>query len=168
VFSEVFPSRLKEMRKSHGFTQMEVAHELKIHHVNISHYETGAREPDVETLAQFADFYGASADWLIGVRPLPSKHEYFLSPESNWDGVKVRSNDFPAKMKTARASKEISQAKAAKELKIPQSTLAKYELGQLQPSLETLANITMFYNVTADWLLGLSDTPASPLTYKAS
>jgi len=166
MFSEVFPSRLKEVRNSHGFTLREVAHELDVNFQNISRYETGITEPDIETLAQFADFYGASADWLIGVRPLPSKQEYFLSPESHWDGMKVRSVDFPVKMKMARAKTGLSQAKAAKELKIPQSTLAKYELGQLQPSLETLANITMFYNVTADWLLGLSDVSASPLLYK--
>jgi transcriptional regulator with XRE-family HTH domain len=167
MFSEVFPSRLREARSSHGFTLREVAEELKINFQNISRYETNVTEPDIETLAQLADFYGASIDFLIGVRTLPGKREHFLHPESNWDGVKVRSTHFPLKMKTARADMRLSQAKAAKGIKIPQSTLAKYELGKLQPSLEVLARIAIFYNVTADWLLGLTDV-SSPLLYEVS
>lgn len=167
MFSEVFPSRLKEVRKSHGFTQNEVAKELNLHQVNLCRYETGVCEPDIETLAQLSDFYGASIDWLIGVRTLPGKREHFLHPESNWDGLKIRSTNFPLKMKTARADMRLSQAQAAKGIKIPRSTLTKYELGQLQPSLEVLARIVIFYNITADWLLGLADV-SSPLLYEVS
>ena len=143
------------MRKSHGFTQLEVAQELKINHQNLSHYETGKREPDLETLAMLADFYGVSTDFLIG----NGLHEFHgFEPESNWDGIKIRTKDFPQKMKLARTIKGQSQLDVARALKVPRSTLAKYELGQLQPSLETLAKITMYYRVRADWLLGLTDT----------
>jgi transcriptional regulator with XRE-family HTH domain len=157
MFSEVFPSRLKEARKSHGFTLNDVAIELKVNLQNISRYETGITEPDIETLTQLADFYGTSIDYLIGMRGLPGKREELWNPTSNWDGVKLRSSVFPVRMKLARTKTGLSQSNVAKELKIPRSTLTKYELGQLQPSLETLAKITVFYNVKADWLLGLID-----------
>ncbi|MCL2218254.1 MAG: helix-turn-helix domain-containing protein [Defluviitaleaceae bacterium] len=165
MYSEVFPSRLKGVRESHGFTQLEVSKELNINNASISHYEKGIRQPDIETLSQFADFYGASVDWLIGVRAFPGKREHFLDPESKWDGMKIRSTNFPTKMKIARTDMRLSQIKAAAGLKIPQSTLAKYELGKLQPNLEVLARITIFYNVSADWLLGISDV-SSPLLYE--
>jgi transcriptional regulator with XRE-family HTH domain len=156
MYSESFPSRLKETRKSHGFTQAEVAEHLGIGRANISHYETGRIEPDIETLTKLADFYGVSTDFLIG----NGLHDFHgFEPESSWDGVKIRTTDFPQKMKLARTIKGQSQERVAKILKIPRSTLAKYELGQLQPSLETLAKITLYYRVRADWLLGLSDSP---------
>ena len=152
MYTESFKDKLKGLRLSHGFTQIEVAKELMINNVNLSHYENGKREPDLETLAMLADFYGVSTDFLIG----NGLHEFHgFEPESNWDGIKLRTKDFPERMKHARAIKGQSQASVAKSLKIPQSTLAKYELGQLQPSLETLAKITMYYRVRADWLLGM-------------
>jgi len=154
MYSETFPSRLKEMRKSHGFTQQEVSRELGISQQNISNYENGNREPDMETLTQLADFYGVSTDFLIG----NGLHEFHgFEPVSSWDGMKIRASDFPKKMKLAREIKGQSQQKVAKSLKIPQSTLAKYELGQLQPSLETLAKITLYYRMRADWFLGLNE-----------
>jgi len=167
MYSEVFSSRLKEVRKSHGFTLREVAAELNINFQNISRYETSITEPDIETLAQLSDFYGASIDWLIGVRTLPGKREDFLRPVSKWNGIKIRSTGFPRKMKLARAALNISQAKAAKGIEIPRSTLTKYELGQLQPNIEVLARTVLFYNITADWLLGLSELP-SPLLFEVS
>jgi transcriptional regulator with XRE-family HTH domain len=95
-----------------------------------------------------------STDFLIS----NGLHEYHgYEPLSKWDGVKVRATDFPQKMKLARAKTELSQKKVADALKMTRSTLAKYELGQLQPDIETLAKITLYYNVKADWLLGLSE-----------
>jgi len=156
MYSEVFPSRLKGMRESHGFTQQEVEAELGISQRSISHYENGNREPDLEALAQFADFYGVSTDFLIN----NGLHEFHgFDPISQWDCVKVRTSDFPQKMKIARLNTGLSQKKVADSIKIPRSTLAKYELGTLQPSLETLAKITIYYRVRADWLLGLADEP---------
>jgi|GEM_PF-1141493 len=156
MYSETFPSRLKGMRLSHGFTQQEVENELGISQRNISYYENGDREPDLEKLAQFADFYGVSTDFLIN----NGLHEFHgFNPVSKWDGVKVRADKFPEKMKEARTKTRLSQKKIADAIGIPQSTLAKYELGTLQPSLETLAKITIYYHVRADWLLGLADEP---------
>ena len=161
MYSESFPSRLKETRKSYGFTQIEVAKELKLCRVSLSNYENGKSEPDIETLTQLAEFYGVSTDFLIG-NGLDGFHGF--EPVSNWDGVKIRTKDFPQKMKLARTIKGQPQAKAAKALRISQSTIAKYETGKLEPNLETLARITVYYRVRADWLLGLADNP----DYKAA
>ena len=154
MYSESFRHKLKGLRKSHGFTQDEVANEVEINRVNLSHYENGKREPDIRTIAILAEFYGVSTDFLIG-NGLHAFHGF--EPVSNWDGIKLHGEDFPARMKFARKLKGQSQLAVAKSLGIPQSTLAKYELGQLQPSIETLAKITLYYRIQADWLLGLTE-----------
>ena len=156
MYDDSFPLRLKRARKSYGFTQDEVAKELMMNRVNLSRYETGVNEPDMETIAQLADFYGVSTDWLLGKGENSSKPAI-----SNWTGSKGHIKSFPEKLKEARKKSGLSQAKVAKILKIPRSTITKYELGQLQPSLETLIRLTVFYGITSDWLLGLTeDNPA--------
>jgi len=152
MLNESFPIRLKRARKLHGFTQIDVARELLMSQVNISKYETGSNEPDIETIAQLADFYGVTTDWLLGRGENPGKN-----PISTWDRQQNHTNTFPDKLKKARKKTGLSQEKVAKILKMSKSNIAKYELGQLQPSLETLIRLTVFYGVTSDWLLGLTE-----------
>lgn len=66
MYAETFSEKLKEARKDTGFTQNEVAKELKIPRVNITNYETGRTQPDIETLGRLIDFYGVDANWIIG------------------------------------------------------------------------------------------------------
>lgn len=68
MYSEMFPIKLKKARNDTGFTQNEVAKELKIDRSQIASYETGRTQPDIETLGKLADFYGVSVDWLIGTK----------------------------------------------------------------------------------------------------
>ena len=73
MYKEGFKSKLKKARQNTGFTQREVARETKINQSTIANYETGRTEPDIENLGILADFYGVSADWLLGTRGGPEK-----------------------------------------------------------------------------------------------
>lgn len=66
MYTETLGAKLKDARIQAGYTQEEVEILTKISRAAISHYETGKREPSIETLAKLADFYAVSADWLIG------------------------------------------------------------------------------------------------------
>lgn len=68
MYKEGFKSRLKKARDETGFTQREVSKETKIPQSTIANYETGRTEPDIENLGILTDFYGVSADWLIGTK----------------------------------------------------------------------------------------------------
>lgn len=57
--------RLKELRKKKGLTQIRLAIELNMSQNTISRYETGAHEPDVQTLIQLADYFNVSLDYLM-------------------------------------------------------------------------------------------------------
>ena len=76
--------KLKEIREQHGLKQENLAEHLKISRPAYSRYETGDREPNIETLVKIADFYKISLDSLIGRMPILSKIDYEitkLSPE---------------------------------------------------------------------------------------
>ena len=56
----------KSLRQASGYTQQELADKLGISRSRIGMYETGAREPDFETLEIIADFFNVSTDYLLG------------------------------------------------------------------------------------------------------
>lgn len=60
------PNVLKELRKSKGMTQKEVAHDLNITDRTYGHYETGKREPSIDMLIEIAKYYNISIDVLVG------------------------------------------------------------------------------------------------------
>lgn len=58
--------RLKEARKSAGYTQLKVAKVLGVSRSAISMWETTPTEPDNETLSRLADLFHVSVDYLLG------------------------------------------------------------------------------------------------------
>ena len=61
---------------------------------------------------------------------------------------------FANRLKKAREQTGFTQIEAAKETKIPRSTLANYETGRTEPDIETIGILADFYGVSTDWLLG--------------
>lgn len=61
-----FQNVFKKLRLSHGYTQAELSDALGISRSRIGMYETGAREPDFETLEIIADFFNVDTDYLLG------------------------------------------------------------------------------------------------------
>jgi transcriptional regulator with XRE-family HTH domain len=68
-----------------------------------------------------------------------------------------------------RKSKNLSQAELAQALGISRSALSLYEIGKREPDFKLLCNIANYFDVSTDYLLGISsqDTAsgsASPLS----
>lgn len=59
-------SRLKELRKEKGLTQIELAKLLNVSDRSVGFYETGERDPDTETLTKLANYFDVSIDYLLG------------------------------------------------------------------------------------------------------
>ncbi len=61
-----FHRNLAHLRKLKKVNQREAAAALGVSQALLSHYEKGLREPGMEFLLNAADYYGVSADWLLG------------------------------------------------------------------------------------------------------
>lgn len=57
---------LKQLRLHSKLKQIEVAEYLNITKQGYSHYETGVRTPDLDTLCRLSDLYKVSLDYLVG------------------------------------------------------------------------------------------------------
>lgn len=84
-----FQNVLKSLRKSEGLTQTDLASALNISRSAIGMYESGAREPDFETLEMIADYFNVDVDYLMGrtnkttklINPNADSH-YYLNEET--------------------------------------------------------------------------------------
>lgn len=70
---------------------------------------------------------------------------------------------FNERIKTLRLNKGITQATLASKLNIAKTTLAAYEQGKNEPSIETLTKIADYFNVSIDYLLGRTDISSPDL-----
>ncbi|MCI5797781.1 MAG: helix-turn-helix domain-containing protein [Firmicutes bacterium] len=60
-------------------------------------------------------------------------------------------------LKKLRIEKGFTQQQIAELLKIDRSNYSKYERGKLEPNLEMVICLAKFYDVSADYLLGLEE-----------
>lgn len=58
--------RLKDLREDKDLQQSDIAKLLNTTQPQYSRYETGERELPIRHLVTLADFYGASADYILG------------------------------------------------------------------------------------------------------
>lgn len=61
--------RLKEVRKSAGLTQKEVAAVVGVNQNTYSYWENGKTKIDSESLAKLSELFGVTTDFLLGKAP---------------------------------------------------------------------------------------------------
>lgn len=61
-----FHENLADLRYRSGKRQRQVAADLGISQALLSHYEKGTREPGLDFLSRACDYYGVTADYLLG------------------------------------------------------------------------------------------------------
>jgi transcriptional regulator with XRE-family HTH domain len=61
-----FRERLREWRLKRGLTQEDLARKADVPTISVSHFETGHRFPNAESLRRLADALGVSTDYLLG------------------------------------------------------------------------------------------------------
>ena len=84
-----FPRTLSLLRQEKGVSQRTAAEALGISQALLSHYENGVREPGLVFVVKACDYYGVSADFLLGRTltrdgtTITSEELYDISDEKN-------------------------------------------------------------------------------------
>ena len=75
--------RLRKLRLANGYKQKELAAMLGISQPQLTSYERGGYEPDIELLTRIAGFFDTSVDYIVGhtevERPIEPVVEYALN-----------------------------------------------------------------------------------------
>ena len=61
------------------------------------------------------------------------------------------------KLRSLRNERKINQLKLAMDLQISQASISKYEVGSAEPDISTIIRLAEYFNVSADFLLGVSE-----------
>ena len=69
---------------------------------------------------------------------------------------------FGERLQQARKMTGVSQRRAAEEFGISKVGYQNYEYGRKMPSASKLPRLARFFNVSLDYLFGLSDVPQPP------
>lgn len=134
--SSKMAKQLKEVRKSRGLTQEQVAEALRVSVGTISGYERGYRRPDPDMIVQLADLYDVSTDYILGRHTI------------------TQTNVFGQKIREMRISKELTPDALSKSLDISSDILTSYEAGTRTPDLYIAEKLATYFGVSVDYLLG--------------
>lgn len=63
--NNIFGQRLRELRLEKGISQRKLGNIFNVCNQTISFWETGNREPDLDTLKAIAVFFNVSTDYLL-------------------------------------------------------------------------------------------------------
>lgn len=61
------------------------------------------------------------------------------------------------RIKDLREDKDMTQSQVSKILNISQTNYSKYELGKINIPIETLKKLSIIFNTSIDYLLGMTD-----------
>ncbi len=64
---------------------------------------------------------------------------------------------FSKRLKELRKKNKLSQQEVSIKTHISQSNISSYELGQNKPTIDAIIALCKFFNVSADYLIGLTD-----------
>ena len=67
-------------------------------------------------------------------------------------------NKFPERLKDLRLDRNLSQYKLSEALELARTTYANYEQGTREPPIDLIIKICDFFDVSADYLIGRSDS----------
>ena len=139
-------NRIRDLRVDKDYTQAFVGKHLGVAQHTLSRYELGDSNIPNEILIGLAIFYGKSVDFLLG-----------LTDEKAPYSPKLSEDDTQGRFKDTRKAKGYNQLTTSKHLNIAQNTLSQYERGLRSIPNDILVRIAIFYDVSVDYLLGLTD-----------
>lgn len=121
--------------------QKELAKAIGVTDNTISYFVSGSRTPNTEQIIEIAKFLGVSTDYLLnGACDEPEDDNYFVFRV----GQLLKQNN-------------IKQTELGKILGVTRQTISLYMAGKAIPNINALKKLSNFFDVSADWLLGLSD-----------
>ncbi len=68
------------------------------------------------------------------------------------------------RIRELRLKNHITQTELAKKIHVSPQVISKYEKNERKPKIDKLQSLANFFNVSVEYLMGLSDSPASGLS----
>ena len=148
----MYNKRLKELREEpvNFIRQKDLADLIGVHVSVFSKYENETAIIPIEHLNILCNYLNISLDYIFG---FTNKRNY---PNYRKD---INQGLTSNRLKELRKGKKLTQEKLSDIIKIQQTTISKYENKNKIISTKNLYIRCKTYNISADYLLGKTDTP---------
>lgn len=139
-------ARLRAARVRAGFTQEEVAGNLEVSTQSVRNWEAGRTEPSAERLRRMSVLYDVPTVQLETAALAPGLGA--LTPKTF-----NRVNVDPRKLVLARVQANFTRAKAGVLSGVSESSIARYERGEMKPRPDRLLALAAAYQKPAKWFV---------------
>lgn len=137
--------RLKEIRETQEYTQLEIANKLNIQRGTYASWECGNDIISTKQLYKLANLYQVSIDYLVNLTNVNN----LIVNNRPINLTKIGNN-----LMHIRQIANLSQLQIAESIGINQSTWWGYEHGKTLITLTSLIALAQKYNYSIDWILG--------------
>ena len=141
---------LKKLRLEKELTQEKLASDLNINRVQYNQYENNYNTIPIKHLNNIANFFDVSIDYILNFNKVKKYSFSALDIDNMKSGIRL---------KEFRKENKLTQSKLAEILNTNQSVIANYERGRTPVATPFLYTICKKYNISADYLLGKTDSP---------
>ena len=141
---------ISKLRNEKGLNQRDFAKLLGVSNGAIGMWETGKRQPDLDTVKKMATFFNVTVDYLIG------------TPQASIDYANYKMDtpefalDFKMRIRDLMKEQKMSEDEFAKRAGFHNEEKDAYLYGNKIPSIEDLIKIARALNVSTDYLLDIS------------
>ena len=146
-----FGERLKELRIENGLTQLQLAKILDISKSNISKYEAGSVEPNLDIITKSAIYFGVHTDFLLGL-----SNNRIDESELEWNFPHAK-NRLGSILIKYRKREKLSTDKFAQKIGISESLETELEQGVYIPTMPLIKKIANVTGYDVDYLTGATD-----------
>lgn len=163
-----FSERLKKLREERNFKQIDVCKILNLNKVTYWGYEKGKRQPDYDTLLKIANFFDVSVDYLLGKSEISTPPHSIIRQTITIDHVNVKNEFLMQRLKQLREIHKLTQFQLAEIIGTTQTIINNYENGKETPDINIMTRLSKFFNVSVDYLLGLTGKSNEMATYQVN
>lgn len=146
----MYGNKLKKLRERNGLTQEELGKHINVTKQAFHHFEKEYTIIPIKHLNELCNFFSVSLDYIFEFTTLNQYKNTKL--EINPEIMKNRLKEF-------RKENKLSQEKLADLLKVVKGTIGNYETARSIIATPFLYTICKKYNISADYLLGKTDSP---------
>lgn len=144
-----FVYRLKTLFKDAGLSTVSGQQLLGISKTQLGRYLSGYYVPSLKNALTICKHFDCSLDYLLGISDIKNQFENIKEPD--FETFKSRYLNLIEEHKT-------SIYQIAKELHFNRNDWTYWNKNKSLPTLETLYNIAIKFQVSADYLIGRTDT----------
>lgn len=154
-------NRLRLLRKQYNIKQTDLVKVLGVKEATISKYEAGLVSMTEESLIKAADFFNVSIDYILGRSEDTSKEteeklDNDRELEKNYKERKKKI-EHSNRIKLLREKEGLTQTELGEKLEVSEQTVGSWENNISEPNIDTLIKLSKIFQVTVDYILGLSD-----------